>query len=292
VTPETETVLLALAAAFLTASTNVVCSRALARMGSFALAQVTNLGNVTLLGAYGLWGFDSGRLRWEALAWFAALGVLNFSINRWVFYTGMSAMGPSRHIAVMGLAPLPSLALAMALLGERPGGLVLLGTVLIVAGVVAVSYERAQGRWVRAGIGWSLTSVLFLAASAYMRNRGMNVMREPALLTAWAALVAIPTGELLRPLLPRRYFAWGPIGALAPVLLLSMVLNCVQQVLINQSIQGKLSLAVPIMSASPVFVLVLSAAFLRDLERLNARVVAGVLLAVAGMAAIGAGRHG
>ncbi len=45
------------------------------------------------------------------------------------------------------------------------------------------------------------------------------------------------------------------------------------------------------MSASPVFVILFSAMFLRKIERLNKRVIIGVLIAVAGMMVIGVGRH-
>ena len=50
VTPETETVLLALLTALLSAGTNIVFARALAKLGTMALAQITNLGNALLLG--------------------------------------------------------------------------------------------------------------------------------------------------------------------------------------------------------------------------------------------------
>ncbi|MDP6364624.1 MAG: hypothetical protein QF787_00520 [Nitrospinota bacterium] len=73
---------------------------------------------------------------------------------------------------------------------------------------------------------------------------------------------------------------------------LGIVLNSAQQVIMNFSLKGQLSLAIPIMSSTPVFVMVLSAIFLRDLERLNRRVVAGILMTMIGMAAIGVGRHG
>ena len=60
----------------------------------------------------------------------------------------------------------------------------------------------------------------------------------------------------------------------------------------NISLQGKISLAIPIMSTSPVIVMLLSAFFLRDIERLNRRVVVGILITFVGMTAIGIGRHG
>ena len=285
-TLESQTVLLAVSAAFVSAATNITFAPVLRQMGSFALAQFNNLGNTIMLGAIGFWMYEPGSFRWEAFAWFSILGVMNYSINRWIFYTGMNVVGPSRHITITSMVPLPSLFLAFIFLGEMPGGWVLLGTVLVVLGVVTVSYEPSGGRWFRAGVGWSLMSMLMLVASAFMRKEGMSYMAAPALLTAWSALVAIPTSEGLRHFLPARYFEWGSKRYL-PLLIFGTALNGLMQILINLALQGKLSLAVPILSSTPVFALCLSALFLRNIERLNARVVMGVFIAVLGIVAVG-----
>ncbi len=290
-TLETQTIVLAISAAFASAVTNVAFAPVLRQMGSFALVQFNNVGNAVMLGAIGFWMYAPGSFRWEAFAWFSALGVMNYSINRWVFYTGMKMVGPSRHITITSMVPLPTLLLAVVFLGEQPGRLVLLGTFLVVLGVAAVSYEPSGGRWFRAGIGWSLTSMLMLVASAFMRKQGMSYMAAPALLTAWSALVAIPTSEALRRFLPRRYFEWGARRYL-PLMVFGMTVNGLMQILINLALQGKLSLAAPILSGTPIFALCLSALFLRDVERLNARVAVGVCIAVVGIVAVGVGRHG
>lgn len=293
VTPETETVLLALVTALLAAATNIVLARALANMGSMALAQTTNLGNALLLGVYGFWVTDFSIWRWEGFAWFAVLGVFNFSLNRWMFLNGMRAMGPSRHITITSLSPLPTLLIAVLALGERPGMLVLTGTVLVVVGVSTVCYSPAKGRWLQAGIGWSVACTLVFVAGSYMRNRGMNVMPAAALLTAWAAFIALPAGMMMTPYLPKKHTSFGNAGmAVVPAVVAGIIFSSVHQVFINTTLMGQLSLAVPILSAAPVFVMLLSVIFLRDLERLNLRVVLGILITVFGMAAIGVGRHG
>ncbi|MFP6869931.1 MAG: DMT family transporter [Nitrospinota bacterium] len=290
---ETQTILWAFLAAFLAASTNVTLARVLAQVGSFTLAQIANIGNAVFLGIYGLWIFDISIFRWEAFAWFGVLGVTNFCMNRWVFYNGMKAMGPSRHVTITSMVPLPTLLVAVLVLGERPGPLVLLGTALVVAGVVTACYSPSKGRWFQAGIGWSLTSMLVFAGGGYMRNRGMNIMSESALLTAWAALVAVPTGEMFRTVFPKRILSWERVGwSLVPLIVLGIIFNSVHQVVMNISLKGQISLAIPIMSSTPVFVMILSSIFLRDLERLNARVVVGILITFMGMAAIGFGRYG
>lgn len=288
---ESQTILLAISAAFVSAATNITFAPALRQMGSFALAQFNNLGNTVMLGAIGFWLYVPGSFRWEAFAWFSVLGVMNYSINRWVFYTGMNIVGPSRHITITSMVPLPSLFLAVIFLGEQPGIWVLLGTLLVVVGIAAVSYEPSGGRWFRVGIGWSLMSMLMLVASAFMRKQGMSYMAAPALLTAWSAMVAIPTSEAFRHFLPKRYFVWGSKRYI-PLLIFGTIVNGLMQILINLALQGKLSLAVPILSSTPIFALCLSALFLRDIERLNARVVVGIFIAVLGIVAVSIGRHG
>ncbi|MCE2452736.1 MAG: DMT family transporter, partial [Nitrospinae bacterium] len=266
---ESQTILLAISAAFVSAATNITFAPALRQMGSFALAQFNNLGNTLMLGVVGYWMYEPGSFRWEAFAWFGVLGVMNYSINRWVFYTGMNIVGPARHITITSMVPLPSLFLAVIFLGEEPGLWVLFGTLLVVLGIAAVSYEPSGGRWFRVGIGWSLMSMLMLVGSAFMRKQGMSYMAAPALLTAWSAMVAIPTSEGLRHFLPKRYFQWGSKRYL-PLLVFGTIINGLMQILINLSLKGKLSLAVPILSSTPIFALCLSALFLRDIERLNA----------------------
>ena len=292
-TPESETILLALTSAILAAASSIAFARALPKMGSFALAQAANLGNALILGFIGFWIFDITIFRWEALAWFGVLGISNYCINRWISFTGMRAMGPSRHVTITSLAPLPALVVAILVLGEEPGALVFFGTALVIIGVITAIYSPSEGRWFHAGIGWSLTCMLVFTAGGYMRNRGMHIMPAPVFLTAWGALIAVPMAEVFRKILPKHFFSWEGAGwALAPVIFLGIVLNSAQQVIMNFSLKGQLSLAIPIMSSTPVFVMVLSAIFLRDLERLNRRVVAGILMTMIGMAAIGVGRHG
>ncbi|MFL2932026.1 MAG: DMT family transporter [bacterium] len=289
---ETETVLFAFLGTLAISSTNVLFTIVLKRMGSFALAQINNIGNVLVLGGVGLYFLDWELLRWEAFFWFGLLGIVNYSINRWVFYTGMSTVGPSRHVTIVSLTPIPSLFIAIFLLGEDPNLEIFLGTLFVICGVILVSYDPNSSGWIRAGVGWSFMSVLFLTASAYMRNRGMNYMAEPFLLTTWSALVALPTGEILRRFLPKKFFSMGDAKKMIPLILIGITMNSFAQVLINQSMRGKISIAVPIGSSAPVFVLILSAIFLRKTENLNLRVVIGILITVIGVIGIGISRHG
>ena len=105
--------------------------------------------------------------------------------------------------------------------------------------------------------------------------------------------MAIPTGEMFRTVFPKRVLSWERVGwSLVPLIVLGIIFNSLHQVVMNISLQGQISLAIPIMSSTPVFVMILSSIFLRDLERLNPRVVVGILITFMGMAAIGFGRHG
>ena len=60
-TLESQTILLAISAAFVSSATNIAFAPALRQMGSFALAQVNNLGNSVMLGAIGFWMLRAGE---------------------------------------------------------------------------------------------------------------------------------------------------------------------------------------------------------------------------------------
>jgi len=79
---------------------------------------------------------------------------------------------------------------------------------------------------------------------------------------------------------------WGYLG-------LAALVNSVGQFTLMRSIYtAGVAYTVPIYSASPLVVLVLAAIFLRQRERLTARLALAVLLTVAGAILIAASRHG
>ncbi len=73
-----------------------------------------------------------------AFAWFAMIGLVNFLGGRQCNYEAVKRLGAARATPLFAASPLVSIALAAAFTGERLTLPLLLGALLIVAGVVLV----------------------------------------------------------------------------------------------------------------------------------------------------------
>ena len=85
--------------------------------------------------------FDREHLRSyppRAFAWFAMIGLINFLGGRQCNYEAVKRLGAARATPLFAASPLVSIALAAAFTGERLTLPLLLGALLIVAGVVLV----------------------------------------------------------------------------------------------------------------------------------------------------------
>ncbi len=85
--------------------------------------------------------FDREHLRSyppNAFAWFALIGLVNFLGGRQCNYEAVKRLGAARATPLFAASPLVSIALAATFTGERLTLPLLLGALLIVAGVVLV----------------------------------------------------------------------------------------------------------------------------------------------------------
>ena len=118
---------------------------------------------------------------------------------------------------------------------------------------------------------------------------------------AWGNLIGIPVLMSLRPFVPASLFEWGGRSVIIVVLLMG-VLNAANQVFMNLAVlHGDVSVVSPIITSSPVFSLLLTALFLRKVEKIkfytidnqfygSISMIIGVFLTVFGMIAISFGR--
>jgi drug/metabolite transporter (DMT)-like permease len=76
-----------------------------------------------------------------ALAWFAAIGLVNFCLGRLFNLHAIHRIGVSRAAPLIGTTPLFAALLAFAVYGEGLGPLLIAGILLVVAGVVLILRE-------------------------------------------------------------------------------------------------------------------------------------------------------
>jgi drug/metabolite transporter (DMT)-like permease len=216
----------------------------------------------------------------RTVAIYAALGLLVPAISRWSVLKSVNDLGPSIAIPIQqGLRPLLSVMGGILLLGERLSVVRGVGVALIIVGGVqltrrppdATGPPRTLGRWAfRPGLAFPLIAGLAYATSDVLIRLTLGEGEtEPGVaamistgsgLVAWLVVVAVVprvrAGVRFGP--GSRWFVLA--GALIGAAILA-VYNALQR--------GEVSLVSPINSTQPLIVLLLSALFLRDLDRVR-----------------------
>jgi uncharacterized membrane protein len=272
---------LALISAFLSAAATILIRHGLQRYGPYTGVWI----NVTV-GAVGLWiavlvtgglGHPSPR----ALALFMLAGLVGTVAGRMLRFLAIEAVGASISAGFMNLTPLVSSGLAILLLGERVTLPIVLGTVVIVVGTTLLS-TGGRSLGVRPVLLWlpALSATCFgivailrklgLSGAAPIPGAAVNV--STALIAFTAFLLA--TGQARAMRCSGRSLLYFIAAGLAENLSVFLVILALSM--------GAVSVVAPLTNVGPIFVLLLSAMFLRGIEMLNARVVGGTLLIVVG----------
>jgi DME family drug/metabolite transporter len=227
----------------------------------------------------------------RALVVFIILGLMQTVISLLTFM-GLQKIGTSRSQPLRNSYPLWSTVIAIALMGERASAAVLLGTLLVVAGVVMISWKPEVAppsyRW------WHVVYSMvagFLAGVAFpLRRYGLTITNEPVFFSFVVAIVsllgAVPytlwTGGERKVIWHRRavidFFLSGFFEALGALLTLIALTT------------GRVVIVSPIVATTPLFSLMISLIFLRGKERITTVTVLGTMAVVVGTIAITLGR--
>lgn len=273
---------LALASALCSASATILIRRGLRRYspytGFWINLAVGTLGVWTAVLATG----GVGRPSLAGIAFFALAGLIGTVGGRLLRFVSIEAVGASIAAAVINLSPVVSSVLAILILGERVTSAVLVGTLVIVGGTTLLS---AGGR--RIGLRPAqlvlpgLSAVCF-GVVAVLRKVGLSGMEPiPGMaVNVTAALVAytaflLATGQREVMVCRGTSLAYFVVAGLAENLTVYLVVLALSI--------GTVSVVMPLASVSPIFVLVLSFFFLRNIEILDRRIVLGTLLIVTGV---------
>jgi drug/metabolite transporter (DMT)-like permease len=268
---------------------NITMRRGLARVADVdAGAAVINIGAFLLVGAAALVtgsDFDAGEL-WP----FLLLGVFVPGVSQLVVVHAVRAAGASRAGILFGMAPLFSALIAIVAFGEPLRWPLVAGTLLIVAGGVALAWEGERPVDYRAyGAGLAVSvAVAFGLRDNVARAVSEDVTADPlAQVTALmlGAAIVLAANLLRRPsALPRLQAARGPFAS-------SAVLTALGQVCLFEALaRARVTVVAPLTGTGVLWTVVLSAIFLGRTELVGRRLVVVALLVVAGGALVGATR--
>lgn len=227
------------------------------------------------------------QLRSQALFYFMLSGLLQPLLARILHYMGITRLGVSRSGPLRGLSPLFALMLAVLFLDERPNSFVYGGTILTVVGVWFILSRQGEEReWRVFDLVFPLGAAFIAAVSQNLRKMGLLMLPNPligAAVTTSTSLIVFFVSLLLmgKIRLIRLQRASMPFFGSA-----AFIATGAQLLVFVSLSRGEVSVMVPLFNMNPLFSVIFSALFLRDLEKVTSKTFIGVILLVAGVALI------
>lgn len=221
---------------------------------------------------------------WNPGIWaFVIAGIFAPGIGRTLSYVGIEKIGVARSVPIANSSPIFASLFAVIFLQEHWGPLNIIGTLAVIGGVIVLSMAKPpQGEWRKFDVIYPLVGAVAFGVSTTLRKAGLGVVNLPLLAAAVTAGTAAVFSYTLLHFqgghqtfkLTRNSAKWlFSAGAFNTVAMLSVFYALSH---------GKVVIVEPLVSSNPVLTLLLTAIFLRDVESLTPRVIAGAALTVSG----------
>jgi DME family drug/metabolite transporter len=222
---------------------------------------------------------------------FTLVGIFQLGVRLFA-YTGVAKIGASRSSALQSVSPLISATIAITILGEQTSLLIIVGTFLVVVGIILISWKPEQQlpgfhRW---HLLLPIGAAFLTGINHPIRRYVLTMANEPLFFSALMGAVSLG-GFLV-------YLAGSPEShrlvwnrqAIGPFLATGLCETLSILFIITAISLGRVVVVVPIATSYPVWSLIQARIFLRDVESINWKIVVGILSVVAGNFAIHLGR--
>ncbi|MPZ75928.1 MAG: EamA family transporter [Deltaproteobacteria bacterium] len=222
-------------------------------------------------------------LQTPAIGYFIVGGFFAPAMGQTLGYIGIERIGVARTTPIVNSAPMFSSFLAVFFLGEIWTPQNILGTALVIVGVIILSSGKpAQGRWQKMDVIYPVLAAVAFGISTLLRKTGLMVVQMPML----AAAVTIGTAFLVLLTLVwlrggrqalefnRHSGGWLFGAALANTGAILSVFSALNV--------GKIVEVEPLIACNPLLTILWTAIFLRQIERLSGRIVLGASVTVIG----------
>lgn len=221
---------------------------------------------------------------------FVAVGLFVPGLTRVLTFRGIRIMGSAITATIVNATPMVSTLLAMLLLKERPGPLVLFGAALIVAGLIAISWEGQRRPWKRTELIFPFLAVLMFAMKDVTVRWGLSGTDSPVLAAAIAALTSTVQIFLVLRYVQKESFSL-PVRSIMAWFIASGIFTGGSFLFMYLALSmERVSIIGPLVNSYAVFVLLLAPFVARRIETVTARKTAGAALVVLGIFLISAGR--
>ena len=277
-------ILLGLFASFWFAVSMILINRGVLALDYFR-GLLTNLGlNALFLSLYVLLFVDRIDLWTPANLIFVLVGIFVPGVARFFMFKGMERLGASITSCLTNSTPLFATLFAMSFLQERPTVTNLLGTLSIVAGIIALSWKGATKTWRSRDLLFPLTAAFLFAARDNMVRFGLLKIHSPLVGATIAATTSFATMSLLYLFFeekkPLQYSARKGFMLFAIAGFMNFLSYAFAYTALSME---RVSLVSPLINGSSLFILPLSALFLKDVEKITPRKVVATALVIIGV---------
>jgi len=277
--------LFALGTAFFFALHNLLTKKGL-RYSNPATAVLSSL----IINMVFLWGIAISFLPLEVLATsailiFVLVGFFQPGLTRLLTYKGIETLGIAITDPVRATTPLFAALMAILFLGERMTLPIAVATLLIICGVTLLSLRDASVKAFQPiHLLYPLAASLLAGCSQVLRKVGMGAIPHPILAAAVTASSSFVVLLLTLWIFEKKQETYKLNKQCLPWYLAAGVAVSVAMTSIYYALDlGKVTVVIPVASTGPFFSLLLSALFLRDVERVTLKIVAGAALIVGGV---------
>jgi DME family drug/metabolite transporter len=255
-------------------------------------AWITLVANSAILTAAHFLFYSDTRLMVAENLIFVGVGLFVPGVARVLSFRGVRILGSSITSTIVNTTPVFSTVLAIAILGERPGPVVIGGVLLTVAGLVTVSWVGAAARYRKSELVFPfLCALIFSLKDITLRWTLGAGGGQPVFSAAIAAATSTIEIFLINRYFYREKFALPPFhvtrwfigsGIFTGGSFLFMYLAFSLE---------RVSVVAPLINSYVVFVLLLTPLMARRIESITSRTVTGATMVVAGIFLVSFGRN-
>lgn len=251
--------------------------------GALVTTAVACVACIGIAAAFGQWS----HVPWSDTWPFVAAGIIAPGISQFLFTRAVALIGASRTTILVGISPVLSAAIAIALLGEPFRVSLAVGTLLVVCGGTLLAWERGSlADFLTLGVAFGAgAAALFSVRDNFVRwaERGSSV---PGVVAAACSLVSATLvlalfvavgGDAVRRTRAAATPFFGP----------GVIYGIAYAFLLTAFDRGRVTVVSPLYATESLWAVVFAALILRNVERIGLRVLAASLLVVAGGALIG-----
>ena len=226
----------------------------------------------------------------EALGWILVLGILGYPMARLFIITAISMVGAARAVPMAGLQPVVAFTLGVILLGERPDLMVIVGTPVIVVGLLLVVMPRRganSGDGVvnvrRLGYLLAIGSAATFASRDTISRHVVTDLIDPLV----SAGLALAIGGTILAVILHRQVARSVMTVPRKYLLICALAGVFQGLAVASLFQAlsraPVTVVSPIYASQPLITLILAHFFLKRLEAIDFLLALGTMVSVVGV---------